>query len=137
MKKQKKKKVVAILFLIVLIIGFFPDVQSNSSTDGKPPPDYGVYQAMEGLQDEKSSRINSPEILAETDERLDNMTITSGEEKVDLASRREVVTPDIPVPGMLGIYDAMLEWDRTYHNEITNWILPPPFGNGTPLNYYI
>jgi len=124
LKKPSKKKITAILFLIAFLIAMFPDVQSDTPID-KPSPDYGVYSEMEGIQDEKNSRINTPEILSETQERFDNMTIITGEEKLDLESRREIVSPNIPVPQMLDIYDAMLRWDKTYNNEIIDWILPP------------
>ncbi len=137
LKKPSKKKITAILFLIAFLIAMFPDVQSDTPID-KPSPDYGVYNEMEGLQDEKNSRINTPEILSETQERFDNMTIITGEERVDLTAGREIVSPDIPKPGMLNIYNIMKEWDKTSSNQIINWILPEALGgNGTPLNYYI
>lgn len=136
MKKPSKKKIIAILIIIILLIALFPDVQSDNNID-KPSPDYGIYDALEEVQDEKNSKINSPEVLNATESRFDNITITSGEEKYDPKSGREIVTPDIPVPGMLNIYDEMKEWDKTYNNEIRDWILPEPFGKGTPANYYI
>ncbi|UCG69405.1 MAG: hypothetical protein JSV09_16815 [Thermoplasmata archaeon] len=137
MRKTNKKKVTAILFMIALLIAIFPDVQSDTLSSDKPSPDYGVYSALEGIQDEKNARINSPEILNETHGRFDNMTIITGEEKLDLQSRREVVSPDIPVPEMLPIYEIMKEWDSFHNNQVVDWILPPPLGSGTPLNYYI
>ncbi|MEE9150821.1 MAG: hypothetical protein V3U20_03200 [Thermoplasmata archaeon] len=125
LKKLSKKKVTAILFFIALLIAMFPDVQSDTLDGNKPSPDYGIYNALEEIQDEKNSRINSPEILNVTQGRFDNMTIISGEEKVDLESRREIVSPNIPVPEMLDIYDAMMRWDNSHYNEIVDWLLPP------------
>lgn len=136
LKKPSKKKITAILFLIALLIAMFPDVQSDTPID-KPSPDYGVYNEMEGIQDEKNSRINTPQIMSETQGRFDNMTIITGEEKVDLTAGREIVSPDIPVPEMLGIYDAMLRWDAFNNKQITDWIFPPPVGKGLPSHYYI
>lgn len=136
LKKPSKKKITAILFLIALLIAMFPDVQSDTPIV-KPSPDYGVYSAMEEIQDEKNSRINTPEILNETQGRFDNMTIITEEEKFDLESGREVVSPDITAPQMLSIYNAMIEWDQFNNSEIIKWILPPPFGSGTPAQYYI
>jgi hypothetical protein len=135
-KKPSKKKGIAILMFLALIIAIFPEVASDT-IDGRPSPDYGIYNEMESMQDEKSTRYNSPEILIETEERLDNMTITSGEQRLDLTSRRDIISPTIPIPEMLDIYDAMLRWDKTYNNQITDWLLPPPLGDGGPLNYYI
>jgi hypothetical protein len=136
LKKRSKKKVTAILILLALLIAIFPEVASDT-IDGRPSPDYGIYNEMENMQDEKSTRYNSPEILIETEERLENMTVISGEERLDLTSRRDVVSPIIPVPEMLEIYDDMLRWDKTYNNQIIDWLLPPPLGDGGPLNYYI
>lgn len=136
LKKLSKKKVIAILIIIILLIALFPDVQSND-INIKPSPDYGIYNSLEEIQDEKNSRINTPVILNETRGRFDNITLISGEEKVDLTAGREVVSPDIPVPEMLGIYNAMKDWDKTYNKQITDWILPWPLGTGGPLNYYI
>lgn len=133
LKKLTKKKAIAILILIVLLIAIFPDVQSDTPNDSRPQPDYGIYNAMEETQDEKNSRINTPEVLNETRGRFDNITLTSGEERVDLTAGREVVSPDIPVPKMLEIYDAMRGWDKTNNSEITDWILPP----NLPSHYYI
>lgn len=120
------------MFTIALMIAIFPDVQSDTLIN-KPPPDYGIYGALEDIQDEKNSRINNGTILSETKGRFDNITVTSNEQKVDLTAGRDIVTPDIPVPEMLDIYDAMLEWDNTYSNQIIQWLLPP----NSPLNYYI
>jgi hypothetical protein len=135
LKKKSKKKIVALLIILALVIGMLPTVQSDT-IGKKPPPDYGVYEAMEEVQDEKNSRINSAEILNETKDRFDNIDVVS-DDKVDLKSRRIVVTPDIPVPDMLPIYDALEEWNLKHNNEIIDWLLPPPIGKGTPMQYYI
>jgi hypothetical protein len=136
LKKRSKKKVFAYLVLLALLIGVFPEVQSDTF-DTRPQPDYGIYNAMEDIQDEKTSRINSHEVLNETQGRFDNITVESGEERFDFTSGRETVTPDIPVPPMIGIFDAMMQWDVVNNNEITDWLLPPPIGSGSPLSYYI
>ncbi len=124
------------MLLIVFLIALFPDVQSQGPAL-KPQPDYGIYGALEDIQDEKNSRINTPDVLNETKSRFENITITSGEERFDLEAGREVVSPDIPVPDMLDIYDAMMEWDKTHSKELIDWLIPQPIGNGSPLNYYI
>jgi hypothetical protein len=136
LKRRSKKKVTAILFTIALMIAIFPDVQSDTLTN-KPPPDYGIYGALEDIQDEKNSRINNGTILSETKDRFDNITVTSNEQKVDLSAGREIITPDIPVPEMLDIYRAMRDWDDSRNNEVLDWLFPEPIGNGTPLNYHI
>ncbi|UCE74304.1 MAG: hypothetical protein JSV56_00995 [Methanomassiliicoccales archaeon] len=137
MKKQSKKKVTAILLLIAILIGMVPAVQSDTVEGIKPSPDYGIYDKIEEIQDEKNDRINSPEILNETEGRFDDITMTSGEEKFDFTAGRETVSPNIMVPKVLGIYDAMLEWDSINNKQITDWIFPPPLGKGLPLHYYI
>jgi hypothetical protein len=119
-----------------MLIAVFPEVQSDSH-DVKPSPDYGINNAMEKMQNEKNTRYNSPEIIVETEDRLENMTVTSGEVKMDLESRRDVISPTIPVPKMMDIYDAMIRWDQAHNNEITDWLIPQPIGDGGPLNYFI
>ncbi len=136
MKRYSKKKITAMLLLIAFIIGIFPDVSSGPIDENKPSPDYGVYTALEEVQDEKNSRINTPEILNATQVRFDNLNETTGV-KVDLTSRRDIVSPDIPVPDMLPIFETMWDQDFATHNEILDWILPPPIGSGGPMNYYI
>ena len=136
LKKPSKKKIIAILIILILLIALFPDVQSDNNID-KPSPDYGIYDALGEVHDEKNLKINSPEILNATESRFDNITITSGEERYDPKSGREIVSPDIPVPKMLGIYDAMLKWDAFNNKQITDWIFPPPVGKGLPSHYYI
>ncbi|UCE36480.1 MAG: hypothetical protein JSW00_13285 [Thermoplasmata archaeon] len=130
MKKPSKKKVTAILLLIALLIAMFPEVHSDTIST-KPPPDWGIYNAMEDIQDEKNSRINDPEIVNETKGRFDNITIISGEEKVDLTAGRDIVTPNIPVPNMLEILETMMSWPNTYRFQIIDLLL------NKPLSYYI
>jgi hypothetical protein len=125
-KKPSKKKGAAILLFLALVISMFPDVQSQSNFGEKPQPDYDIYNTMEDTQNEKNERINSAEVLNETQGRFDNITIESGEEKFDFTGGRETVTPDIPVPQMLGIYDAMLKHDIINNSEIIDWIFPRP-----------
>jgi hypothetical protein len=124
-EKRSKKKTFAILMIIALLIGIFPEVTSQSFGN-KPQPDFDIYNRMEDTQDQKNDRINSPEVLNETQGRFDNITIETGEEKFDFNAGRETVTPDIPVPDMIGIFDAMNEWDAYNNTEVWQWIISRP-----------
>ena len=136
LKKRSKKKVVAFLLFCAFLIALFPDI-SSQTVDGKPQPDYGIFGEIEDLQDEKNSRINSPEIVSDTEERLDNITIETSEEKVDLTARREVIQYSAPVPSDHEIFEAMKYWEAYNNTDMLDWLLPPPLGSGGPLNYYI
>lgn len=139
-KRITRKRYLVVLLPIILVLSAFSSITFGQSDNDKPEPDWGIYEELELLQERRNSKINSIEILNETEGRLEKVDIYE-EERINLTETREIRSPSIPVPPSLGIYEEMIYWDQFNNSDIISWLLAQPtnyflFSNYTDDNDY-
>ncbi len=130
---------VSLLLLIVLLLDILPTVYAaENELAMTETADYGIYDRMVEFQSEKATRMNNPDILAQTKEPLDDMTPTMYHPPNPVAGFEVREASPVDPRGIRPFVFNELEGNSMMNlTELLHWILPQPLTEEGLANFWV
>lgn len=129
-RKRRRKAALAALVAAILMVNIPPFIASEVPEITSPSSTYGVNDALAALQNDKSTRIDTPDILRQTRMVLDGIQ-PQRIEKSGPATDYRLVEPVLPNMSAPGIFD------EAENNTALNGTSVIQFLIDQPLNFWV
>ena len=136
---SRKYDAMAIVAILLLVSIFQIAYDGEEGSEGVSSADYGIFQSITTLNEEKSTRGNDPAVLndvssikgavIEEDHSFDGLDVSG--------FRKEKMTLPEPLTSSPVVFEALNSNPVINNTEVIDWILPRPIGDEGLMNYLV